>query len=105
MTQARESGPSRATGAAHGTALVETHPQDTGAPRIPHLTAADLETARPLHVLIVKTTSDQVRRRVYLSLTAAETAAQRARARGHAVTLELHSVLPAHQAEGVSVDA
>jgi hypothetical protein len=84
-------------------------PQDTGAPRIPHLTAADIAAARPLYLLVVKTQADRVLRRTYLSLAAAEQAVKRAQARGQAVTLELHRLVPyttgAEFAEAVITDA
>lgn len=88
---------------------VAAHPQDTGAPRIPHLTADDIAAARPLYLLVVKTQTDRVQRRTYLSLTAAEQAVKRAQARGHAATLELHRLVPyttgAELAEAVIADA
>lgn len=92
MSRTRESRPSGATRAASES--VGTHSQDTGAPRIPHLSAAEIALSRPMYLLIVKTQTDRVLRRPYLSLPAAEKAAKRAQARGSAVTLELHRVVP-----------
>lgn len=86
-----------------------THSQDTEAPRFPHLTAAQIAESRPLYLLIVKTPTDRLTRRTYLSLPAAEKACRRAQARGSAATLELHRVVPytvgAELHEAVSADA
>lgn len=86
-----------------------TQSQDTGAPRIPHLTADEIANSRPLYILVVKTVAERVTRRTYLSLPAAEKACKRAQARGHAVTLELHRVVPytvgAELHEAVNADA
>lgn len=100
--------PRKAAGAV-SKSVVATHYQDTGAPRIPHLTAADIAASRPLYLLIVKTQADRVLRRTYLSLPAAEQAVKRAQGRGHAATLELHRLVPyttgAELAEAVTDDA
>lgn len=71
-----------------------THSQDTGAPPIPHLSASEIAASRPLYLLIVKTPTDRLTRRCYLSLHAAEKACRRARERGSAATLEMHRVVP-----------
>lgn len=92
MSTRNESRPGGGSGAAES--VVATHDQDTGAPRIPHLSAAEIALSRPMYLLIVKTQTDRVLRRPYLSLPAAEKAAKRAQARGSAVTLELHRVVP-----------
>lgn len=89
--------------------VLRTHHQDTGAPRFPHLTAAEREASRPLYLLIVKTPSERITRRCYLSLHAAEKACRRAQARGSAASLEMHRVVPytvgAELHEAVTADA
>lgn len=65
-----------------------------GTSRIPHLSASEIAASRPLYLLIVKTPSDRLTRRCYLSLHAAEKACRRARERGSAATLEMHRVVP-----------
>lgn len=61
---------------------------------VPRLNAAEIAQSRPLYLVVVKTTTDRRLRRVYLSLASAEKAAHRAQARGNAVTLELHRLVP-----------
>lgn len=73
---------------------VTAHPQDTESPVPPHLTATEIRESRPTYVLIVKTPSDRITRRVYLSLHAAVRATERAQARGHAASLELCRLVP-----------
>ncbi|OFT58148.1 hypothetical protein HMPREF3159_07945 [Brachybacterium sp. HMSC06H03] len=68
--------------------------ESTGPAPIPHLTAAQIAESRPLYLLIVKTPSDRLMRRTFLSLPAAEKAVRRAQERGSAATLELHRVVP-----------
>lgn len=70
------------------------HPQDTGEHPAPHLSPAEIAAFRPTYVLLVKTPTDRVTRRVYLSLHAAVKATERAQARGHAASLELARLVP-----------
>lgn len=90
---ARESRPRQAAEAAPKSVVVTQH-QDTEAARIPHLSASEREVSRPLYVLLLKSPSDRITRRVYLSLHAAVKACRRAEARGCAVSLELCRVVP-----------
>lgn len=96
MTANERSRPRWPTGAAHSSTL-NTHSEPTAAPEVLRLTQAERDAIRPLYVLIVKTEAERVTRRVYLSLPAAVKATQRAQARGHAASLELHRILP-HEA-------
>ena len=88
----REGRPSKAETAPES--VVATQYQDTGTPPIPHLSASEIAASRPLYLLIVKTPTDRLTRRCYLSLHAAEKACRRARERGSAATLEMHRVVP-----------
>lgn len=63
--------------------------QGTAGLPIPHLSRSEVADAIPAYVLIVKTPTQRVTRRVYLSLHSAVKACERARTRGHAATLEL----------------
>lgn len=86
-----------------------TQDQSTDLAPFPHLSAADIANSRPLYVLVVKTPTERLTRRTYLSLPAAEKACKRAQARGSAAMLELHRVVPytvgAELHEAVSADA
>lgn len=86
-----------------------TSPQATEAPRTPHLSAAEIAASKPTYVLIVRTPTDRITRRVFLSLHAAVKASQRAEARGHAISLELCRLVPymtgAELHAGVNPDA
>lgn len=93
MTRERESRPSMAAEAAPES-VVATRDQDTEVRPVPHLTAVEIAESRPLYLLVVKTPAERVMRRTYLSLPAAEKAVRRAQARGSAVTLELHRLVP-----------
>lgn len=53
------------------------------------LTTSDIASAMPVYVLIVRTPTDRIGRRVFLSLHGAVKACERAQARGHAASLEL----------------
>ncbi|MGP5252660.1 hypothetical protein ACTXLT_09125 [Brachybacterium alimentarium] len=53
------------------------------------LSRPEVLDALPTYILIVKTPTDRLIRRVYLSLHSAVKATERAQARGHAATLEL----------------
>lgn len=55
----------------------------------PTVTREEIAVAMPVYVLIVKTPTDRITRRVYLSLHAAVKATERAQTRGHAASLEL----------------
>ena len=113
MSQSKRNRPGGVTEAIphHELNSSQEYPQDTGAPRFPHLTAAEREASRPLYLLIVKTPSERITRRCYLSLHAAEKACRRAQARGSAASLEMHRVVPytvgaeLHGLEVVSADA
>ncbi|MGP5376394.1 hypothetical protein ACTXM8_10420 [Brachybacterium alimentarium] len=83
----RESRPSKAEAAPES--VVATPPQDTGEPVALRLSRAEVLDALPTYILIVKTPTDRVTRRVYLSLHSAVKATERAQIRGHAATLEL----------------
>lgn len=86
MTTQR-SRPGGGSGAAES--VVATPPQDTEKPAALRLSRAEVLDALPTYILIVKTPTDRVTRRVYLSLHSAVKATERAQARGHAATLEL----------------
>lgn len=105
---AQESRPRQAAEAAPKSVVATQH-QDTGAPSIPHLSASEIAASRPLYLLIVKTPTDRIARRCYLSLHAAEKACRRAQARGSAASLEMHRVVPytvgAELHEAVTADA
>lgn len=92
MNHANENGPGSDSGAVQS--VVATRVQSTEQAPLPHLTAADIALSRPLYLLVVKTPSERVMRRTYLSLPAAEKAVRRAQARGSAATLELHRLVP-----------
>lgn len=94
MTQHMRNRPGLAPGAAPESD-VASHPQATGETRPPHLTRTEVLDALPAYVLILKTGHGRISRRVYLTLAAADRAAQRHRAHGHAVTLELVTLTPA----------
>lgn len=64
-------------------------PESTGERVALRLSRAEVHTALPAYILIVKTPTDRIARRVYLSLHSAVKACERAQARGHAATLEL----------------
>ncbi|GAB2535203.1 hypothetical protein [Brachybacterium huguangmaarense] len=86
----------QATGARSETHRIRrnTHPDSKAAAPIPHLSDAEIETSRPLYVLVSKNVHDRITRRVYLSLHAAVNASKRAEMRGQAVSLELCRVVP-----------
>lgn len=96
---ARESRPGGATRAA-SESVVATHDQDTGAFPVPHLTAAEREAALTAYVLLLKSPTDRLSRRLFLSLPAAMRAAERAQQRGSAVHLELFYAVPAAMIDG-----
>lgn len=74
--------------------VVTTHDQDTGRTAAPHLSLDEIAASHPGYVLIVKTPSARITRRVFLSLHAAVKATERAEARGHATSLTLCRVVP-----------
>lgn len=83
-------------GGGSGTAqsAVGARHQDTeGTPR-PHLSADERATALPACCLLVKSPTDRLSRRVFLSLPAAMRAAERAQQRGSSVHLELCHIVP-----------
>lgn len=73
---------------------VTAQSQDIEAPRIPHLSAVEIEASRPTYALLVKSPTGRISRRLYLSLHSAVKATERAQARGHAVSLELVRLVP-----------
>ncbi|WP_445121457.1 hypothetical protein [Brachybacterium alimentarium] len=91
MTTQKETRTSAESGAGPSTTYME--PRSTsdsiGACDAPRLSAADISQSLPAYILIVKTPTLRISRRVYLSLHAAVKACERAQARGHAATLEL----------------
>lgn len=89
MTRTRQSGPSLATGTASNVCNTST----------PILTELDAETtalARGL-VVIVKTPAGHYRRRVFLSLAAAQRAAEAAANRGQVATVVLAELVPVYR--------
>ncbi|MGP5640193.1 hypothetical protein ACTXPS_12175 [Brachybacterium tyrofermentans] len=82
-----ESGPGMSSEAAPK--ALATHPQSTGKPVALRLERAEVLAALPAYILIVKTPTQRVTRRVYLSLHSAVKACERAQLRGHAASLEL----------------
>lgn len=91
------------------TGTSKTNSDSTPAPAIPVLTAGEITASRPCYVLVVKTPSDRITRRVFLSLHAAVKATERSEARGHAAHLELLRLVPyltgAELHQGVAADA
>lgn len=83
----QKSRPGGGSGAAES--VVATPPQDTEKPVAMPLSRPEVLDALPTYILIVKTPTDRLIRRVYLSLHSAVKATERAQARGHAATLEL----------------
>lgn len=94
MIQPKRNRPGEAPGATSNSGPAIDYPQGTGALPIPHLSASEIAASRPLYLLVVKTPTDRLTRRCYLSLHAAEKACRRARERGSAATLEMHRVVP-----------
>jgi hypothetical protein len=74
--------------------VLQAHSHDTAPVPVPRLTEAEICASRPLYVLITKTPSERITRRVYLSLHSATKAVQRAQARGNAASLELCRCVP-----------
>lgn len=73
----------------HSTEAVQRNCTDPSTTANPTLTSEEIAVALPVYVLIVKTPTDRITRRVYLSLHSAVKATERAQARGHAASLEL----------------
>ena len=92
-TPAQQSRPGGGPGAAGS--VVATPHQDTGSTPAPHLSADEIAAATTGYVLIVKTPTDRIVRRVFLSLHSAVKAAQRAQDRGHAASVHLVAFRPA----------
>ena len=97
-TPGKQNRPGGGSGAAQS--VVATHDQDTGAQPVPHLTAAEREAALTAYVLLLKSPTDRLSRRLFLSLPAAMRAAERAQQRGSAVHLELFYAVPAASIDG-----
>lgn len=74
--------------------VVATQNQDTGAPRVPHLSADERINALPAYCLLVKSPGERITRRLFLSLPAAVRATERAQQRGSSVHLELCHIVP-----------
>lgn len=91
MSTRNESRPGGGSGAAES--VVATQDQDTGTQPRPHLSAD--ERVLPAYCLLLKSPTDRLTRRLFLSLPAAMRAAERAQQRGSAVHLELCQIIPA----------
>ncbi|GEM_PF-5769786 len=85
------------------------HLDSTEPASVPHLSADEIQASRPTYCLLVKTPTERVTRRLFLSLHAAIKATERAQMRGHAVSLELVRLVPyttgTELHEGVDSDA
>ncbi len=91
-TLEQQSRPGGGSGAAQS--VVATRDQDTGGTPRPHLSADERASARPAYCLLVKSPTDRLSRRLFLSLPAAMRAAERAQQRGSSVHLELCHIVP-----------
>lgn len=92
MPQTKENRPGGATGATSRSTMQSTTadaPEPTGDRVATRLDRAEVLDALPAYVLIVKTPTQRISRRVFLSLHSAVRACERAQQRGHAATLEL----------------
>ena len=83
-------------GGGSGTAqsAVAAQGQDTEATPRPHLSADERGAALPAYCLLVKSPSDRLSRRLFLSLPPAMRAAERAQQRGSSAHLELCHIVP-----------
>lgn len=68
--------------------------QDTEPAPAPRLSHAEIETSLPLYVIVTKSPTDRINRRVYLSLHSAVKAVQRAEQRGNAAELTMMRCAP-----------
>lgn len=95
MIHAKENRPGGASGAtSRSTSHSATADALESTLKAPRLSPAEIAESRPLYLVVIKTVTDRRVRRTFLSLAAAEKAARRAQARGQAVTLELHRLVP-----------